>query len=151
MQTQQIIQASANVIRITNIQKGNIYKRFDDNYTWLGIVRSVHNDGVNAVIEATEYRDGWNAIEVQEKVINGKQEYVIFPATLEDFDREFTSAISKLERKIVEAKETIAKSEKQIEFTKKLISGELQKELSTPGFSEMAQQEYDEKAKMLDM
>jgi hypothetical protein len=145
MQTKQIIQSSANVIRITSIVKGNIYKRFDDNYTWLGVVRGVYNDGDKAIVEATEYRNGWSGIETQDKIIKGEQDYVIFPATLEDFKLEFNTAITKLEGKIKDAKETIAKSEEQIEFTQKLVSGELQKELSTPTFKEISQADYNAK------
>lgn len=145
MQTQQIIQASANVIRITSIQKGNIYKRFESDYTWYGVVKGVHNDGENSIIEATEYRDGWSGIDVKDKVIKGKDDYVIFPATLEEFQVEFSKAIEKLEYKVRDAKNTIEESEKQIAFTKKLVSGELQKELSTPSFKEMSQVEYNQK------
>lgn len=149
MQTKQIIQSSANVIRITNIAKGNIYKRFDDNYTWYGVVNAVHNDGEKSIIEATEYRAGWSSMEVQYKVIKGEEDYTIFPATLEDFDKEFGGIISHLERKIRDAEKTIADSTKQIEFTNKLISGELQKELSTPSYKEMTQTEYNEKLAQL--
>lgn len=145
MQTKQIIQSSANVIRITSISKGNIYKRFDDNYTWLGVVIGVHNDGEKTIIEANEYRQGWDKVEVTHKVIKGSEDYTIFPATLADFNQEFDSVITALNRKIEEAHKTIETSEKQIEFTKQLVSGELQKELSSPEFKEMTQSEFNQK------
>jgi hypothetical protein len=144
MQTKQIVQTSANVIRITNIVKGNIYKRFDDNYTWYGVVKGVHNDGEKTIIEATEYRNGWSSIEMQDKVIKGDQDFTIFPAELSDFQGEFNGAIGRLEDKIVKAKEEIAKSEQQIEFTKRLVSGELQKELSVPEYKELPQSEFNQ-------
>lgn len=63
MQTKNIVQASANVIRIVNLQKGDIYKRFDDSsYTRdvkYGIVRNVYNNGENTYIEAVEYKKSY--------------------------------------------------------------------------------------------
>lgn len=96
MQTKQIIQTSANVIRITTITKGNVYKRFDDNYSWFGVVKGVFNDGINTIVEATEYRSGWSGIEVKEQIIKGDKDYVIFPASLDDFKSEFSGVIEKL-------------------------------------------------------
>lgn len=151
MQTKQIVQASANVIRITNIQKGNIYKRFDDSgdYTYFGIVTDVLNDGNNTIITATEYRKSWGDMNVENKVIRGEKEFVMFPATIEDFQMEFQDVISKKQREIESSEESIKKAEKTIEVTKKLLSGELQKELSTPNFKEMTQVEFIEKLKEL--
>ena len=56
MQTKQIVQSSANVIRITKLVKGDIYKRFEQNSddTYFGIVTDVLNDGINTIITATE-------------------------------------------------------------------------------------------------
>ena len=145
MQTKQIIQSSANVIRITNIAKGNIYKRFDDNYTYLGVVKSVLNDGEKTIIEATEYRASYSGMEATNKVIKGENDYTIFPATLEDFEQEFTSVVESLKKKIEDSKKSILDNEKTIEFTNRLISGELQKELSVPVFKEMSQESYNQK------
>ena len=151
MQTKQIIQSSANVIRITNIAKGNIYKRFqkDYDYTYYGIVKAVHNDGSNTIIEATEYRYSYGDMNVEHKVITGDKDYVIFPATLEEIQSEFESCITKKEKEIDSANETIKKAEKTIEDTKRLISGEMQKELSSPLFKEMTQGEFNEKLEAL--
>lgn len=149
MITKQIIQSSANVIRITNLAKGNIYKRFDDNYTYYGVVRGIHNDGIKTIIESTEYRDSYGGLDVSNKIFKGETDISIFPATLDEFEDEFGQTVEKLTRKIIEANETIEKSNKQIEFTKKLMSGELSKELSTPEFKELTQEEFNHKIKEL--
>lgn len=151
MQTKQIVQASANVIRITNIQKGNLYKRFEESgdYTYFGVVTDVLNDGSNTIITATEYRKSWGDMNVENKVIRGEKEFVIFPATIEDFQMEFKDVISKKQREIECHKEEIVKAEKTIEITQKLLSGELQKELSTPAFKEFTQDEFNQKIKEL--
>lgn len=151
MDTKQIIQASANVIRITKMAKGDIYKRFDDNYTYLGIVRNIYNDGVNAIIEATEYRNSWRSIEVKQQVLRGDNDYRIFPATLEDFNLEFDEVEKGLLDSIKSAEKTIADAKASIEVTRSLRDGTLQKSLRTPEFVEMSQGEFNDKAKMLGM
>jgi len=150
MQTKQIIQASANVIRITKLSKGNIYKRFEDNdYVYYGVVTEVLNDGINAIITAVEYRKSWSSIDVSQKVIKGEKDYVLFPATADELEMEFESVVRTKEREIEDYEKKINDNKKLIEQTNKLISGELQKELSTPDFKEMSQFEYNEKLQQL--
>lgn len=149
MQTQQVIQSSANVIRIVSLAKGNIYKRFDDNYTYYGIVTGVHNDGVNAIIEANEYRKTWSSIEASKQVLKGTKEVAIFPATIEELNMEFASAVTSLEREVETAKKTIIEKEGMIEFTKKLLSGELERELSTPDYKEISQSEFNKTLELI--
>lgn len=151
MQTKQIVQASANVIRITNIQKGNLYKRFDESgdYTYFGIVTDVLNDGNNTIITATEYRKSWSDMNVENKVIRGDKDFVMFPATLDDFQLEFQSVIKSKNKDIETYEQKIIESKKTIETTEKLLSGEMQKELSTPLFKEMSQDDFNYKVKEL--
>lgn len=148
MQTQQIVRASAQVIRITSIAPGNIYKRFDPNYedrTLYGIVRNVHNDGDNTIIEATEYCYRYGSMTAEHKVINGNKEYVIFPATIEELTANFSEVIERKKSEIEKSKQEIKTAEKIIEETQKLISGEMQKDLSTPLYQELSQKAWQEK------
>ena len=72
MNVKQAIQASANVIRVTNISAGDVYKRFDDSYddrVYYGVVTSVHNDGEVAIIEAMEYSYKYSSLDVNLKVL----------------------------------------------------------------------------------
>lgn len=150
MQTKQIIQASANVIRITRLSRGNIYKRFDDSdYVYYGVVTDVLNDGHNTMITATEYKKSWSSIDVSQKVIKGEKDYVLFPATLEEIQSEFQSVVDSKERDIANYKKNILEAQRLIEYTNKLISGEMQKELSTPEFRESTQIEYNQKLEAL--
>lgn len=150
MQTRSVVQASANVIRITNVQKGNIYKRFDSNdYTYYGVVTGVHNDGVHTIIEATEYRKSWREMQASHKIIKGTEDVAIFPATLDEIKAEFASVVDEKKREIETKLKEIETAKDIIALTEKLISGELSKELSTVGFSEMSQPEFDEKVKAL--
>lgn len=150
MQTKQIIQSSANVIRITKLAKGNLYKRFDDgDYTYYGIVTDVLNDGVNTIITSTEYKKSWSSMDCANKVIKGEKDYVLFPATIEEIQNEFQSVIESKEKSIESNKKAIKEAEDIIEVTKKLISGEMQKELTLPEFREMTQSEFNQKMEQI--
>lgn len=147
METKQLVQASANVIRITHIAKGNIYKRFDTNYdyTYYGVVTDVLNDGTNTIITATEYKKSYNSIDVENRVLRNKNDYILFPATLEELTLEFDSAIKRKRDEIETYQEKILDNNKIIAITERLLSGEMQKELSTPQFRELTQTEFDER------
>lgn len=148
MQTKSIVQTSANVIRITNLGIGDLYKRFDDSSysrsTYYGIVRNIYNDGEKTYVEATEYKYSYGDISAELYVIRGDLDVSIFPANIEEIEKEFANAKSSLAKKINEKHEEIAKLEKALSTTEALLSGTLQAELRTPIFKEMTQAEYNE-------
>lgn len=79
MQTKQAIQTSANVIRITSISAGDVYKRFDESYddrVYYGLVTAIHNDGEKTIIEATEYRYSYSSLNVDYKIMRGEKDYI---------------------------------------------------------------------------
>ena len=148
METKQIIQSSANVIRISKLSKGSIYKRFEKDYedrTYFGVVTNVYNDGLNTIIEATEYKYSWRSIEANHKVLTGTKDYILFPATLEEIQSEFSRVIEDKKTEIENKKKEISECENTIKFTEKLISGEMQKELHQAEFKEMTQEDYNRK------
>lgn len=148
METKQLVQASANVIRITKVSPGDVYKRFEKDYedrTYFGVVRNVYNDGTNTVIEATEYKYSWRSIDVNNKVLSGTKDYILFPATLEEIKSEFGRVVSEKLDEVKTKEREIADAKEVIKFTEQLISGEMQKNLSTPEYKEMTQKEYSEK------
>lgn len=149
MQTKNIVQASANVVRITNLQQGDIYKRFDDSgysrTTMYGVVKAIYNDGEKTFVEAVEYKKSYRDLEASLYVMRGDNDVSIFPATLEEIQEEFDSAEKGIEQAISDKREEILKLEKALDTTKQLISGELQKQLQQPVFKEMTQAEYNAK------
>jgi hypothetical protein len=148
MITKQAIQTSANVIRITSVTAGDVYKRFDDSYddrTYFGVVKAVHNDGENAIIEATEYCYRYSSLDVDHKVIRGTKDYIIFPSSPEELNLELEKARSKKVREIENSQDTIEKNTKLIAEIDGLISGETLKELKAMGYKEMTQDVYAKK------
>lgn len=154
MQTKNIVQASANVIRIINLKQGDIYKRFDDSSyskdVKYGIVKNIYNDGEKTFIEAVEYKKSYSDLEASIYVIRGDNDVSIFPATLEEIKDEFQTSLTGIEKKIQDKKEEIAKLEGALETTKQLVSGELQLKLQAPTFKEITQSEYNQKIRERD-
>jgi len=147
MEIKQAIQASANVVRITAISAGDVYKRFDKNYTdriYYGIVQSVHNDGESAIIQAIEYRYEYGSLDISVKILNSSDDYLIFPATPEDLQMELDSARSKKLRDIQDSEDRIYKDKKIVAEIDKLMSGETQKNLKAMSYKELTTESYNQ-------
>lgn len=148
MQVQQAIQSSANVIRVTSVSAGDVYKRFDDSYddrVYYGVVRSVHNDGETAIIEATEYSYRYSSLEVNIKVLRGDKEYKLFPSNPEELNLELSDVVEKKQQEIKKAQENIAKLKKEIIDIEELTSGRTLKNLKTMSYKELTQAQYNSK------
>lgn len=149
MQTQNIVQASANVIRITNLLQGDLYKRFEHSEyskdTHYGIVKGLYNDGEKTFIECVEYKKNYNGIEAQIYVIRGDKDVAIFPISLDELKEEFSSAEIKIVKQIEDKEKELTNLKGVLKITQELIDGTLQKKLQTPIFKEMTQKEYNQK------
>ena len=124
METKQIIQSSANVVRLTKLSPGDVYKRFDKSYddrTYYGIVKNVHNDGVNTIIEATEYCYKYSNINVEHRTLRGEQDYILFPAEPKDLQFELDKCKKRMEREITEYQEKIEQQQRLISEVDGLI------------------------------
>lgn len=155
MQTKSIIQASANVIRITKLVKGDVVKLFkDENYgdkIKYAIVMDVVNDGEKTFVEFMVYNKSYGEVKPEVLVLSGKDDdYSIFPATQEELNADFEYAIERIKNDIEEKLDTVAKSKKMLKDTEAFVSGETSKKLTSPEFNEITQLEYQqEKAKQL--
>lgn len=148
MNVKQAIQSSANVIRVTNITVGDVYKRFDESYdtkVHYGVVRNVHNDGEKAIVEALEYTKSYGGIDIEIKVIRGDKDYTLFPAEPHELNVELESVVTKKEKDIRDKKHDIVKLENEIADLKKLMSGEILQEMKAMSYTELSQMEYAQK------
>lgn len=117
MKTKQVVQKSANVVPITSILPGDLYKRFEDSggYTYFGIVDEIHGDGENIIVKSTEYDCSWGSLNVSNKIIRGTKDSVIFTSTPEEFNLELSKVKEKKLEEIEDAKSKIEKNKKLIE------------------------------------
>jgi len=147
METKNLVQTTANVIRVTNLKVGDIYKRYDDSSyskkTYYGIVRTINNNGEKTYIEAVEYEYSYSSLSANFSVFGGDEDINIFPATIEEIKNEFGGAVTKLYKEIESKEDEIKDKRKCVAETELLLSGELQKTLQTAEFKEMTQGEYN--------
>lgn len=118
MQVQQIIQASADVITITSLRPGDVYKRVGESgyqgepTLRFGVVQSVMNNGTDAAVVALEYeRDYSTGVTVAMKVFNGGKPAALFPATPAEVTAHLDDLQQAAERKVTEAAAALAKAQ----------------------------------------
>lgn len=86
MHVSQIVRNSADVLTITHLSPGDVYKRIEDSSyadasLRFGIVQSVMNNGDDAAVTALEFAHDYNGAAPAMKVFNGNKPAAIFPAT----------------------------------------------------------------------
>ena len=148
MNIKQAIQSSANVVRVTNVSAGDVYKRFDPTYddrVHYGVVRSVHNDGEVAIIQAIEYTKQYGNLDINFKTIRGDKDYTLFPAEPEELNVELSDIVSKKERLIRDKTNEIQKLQTEIEELNGIMSGDILRELKSMSYRELSQAEYQQK------
>jgi hypothetical protein len=115
MQTQQIIRTSAEVLTITRLSPGNVYKRVDESgYAGaalkFGVVQDVMNNGEDAAVTALEYEADYNAgAKATLRVWTGSQPVAIFPATPEEVTAHLESLRESAEQAVRNAEQDLAK------------------------------------------
>lgn len=147
MQTKNIIQSSVNVIKITNLKKGDLYKRIDCNSysteVYYGIVKDILNSGEKTFFEAIEYKKSYSTISGNFIVFSGDKDIDIFPTTLEEMVDEFSGVVTKLEKEIDDYQKQIEGKKKCIAETQLILSGELSGMLQSADFKELTQADYN--------
>lgn len=149
MQTQQLVQTSANVIRIVNLKPGDLYKRYSDSSydssVYYGIVKSIDNNGEQTFIHAIEYKKSYSTISADMYIIRGDKDVALFPATIADIEAEFGNVVRSCEKDIETLKKQITDKERIIEDATALLNGTLALSLQTPEYREITQAEYAQK------
>lgn len=152
MKTVQAIQASAQVVRITEIKAGDVYKRFDDredDCVYYGIVRAINNDGEKTIIEATEYQYKWSDLKVSYRIIRGENDYILFPCSPEELNLELDKARREQVKVIENSEDKIERAKMLLAEIDGIVSRETLKALTTMSYKEMTQELYNEKKKAL--
>jgi hypothetical protein len=147
MQTQSIVQSSANVIRIVSLRVGDIYKRYSessyDSSCFYGIVKSIDNNGQQTFIHAIEYKKSYNSMEASMYIMRGDKDVSIFPTTLEEFKNEFKSVLDSTSNEIEKLEKQIKDKQILLVDTQNLIDGTFLTELQTPEYREMSQSDFN--------
>lgn len=153
MKTNSIIQSVANVVRITQLKKGDVYKRltdssYDSDKIQYGVVVDILNDGEKTFIEAIEYKKSYSDIEATIKIHRGNDDISIFPVELDEVEKYLQGSIESIEKKIEEKKKELYQLSEGLGRARQFVSGELSKKLTMPDFKEMSQSEYNEQKRI---
>lgn len=154
MQTRNIIQSQANVIKITSLVKGNVVKiiekEYSDSYkTCYGVVLDLLNSGTKTFLQILKYEKSYNEIKGEIKTYSGEDDLTIFPSSPEEVKEFFSGSLFSVEKSIEEDKKKLQEKIEALEKAKMFASGQLSKTLSEPEFSEITQVEFNTKRQEL--
>ena len=126
MVTKCLLQASANIIRITKLVKGDIVKLFkDESYgdkMRYGIVLDIVNDGEKTFVQFCVYNKSYGDIKGEILVLSGEDKtYTIFPTTKEEMDVDFGYLLEQLEKDIVSKEKELQDKQSVLKMTKEFI------------------------------
>lgn len=114
MQVQQMIRASADVLTITTMSPGNVYKRIEtsgygstDPVLRFGVVQSVMNNGEDSAVTALEFVADYSGVAASMKVFDGGKPVAIFPATPDEITQHLTDLTERAEKDVTDAERAL--------------------------------------------
>lgn len=129
MQVQQIVRASADVLTITTLAPGNVYKRIDGpDYTGetrlrFGVVQDVMNNGEDAAVTALEYEADYTAgAKATLRVFTGSKPAAIFPATPEEVTAHLAELRDAADRAVRQAEEDLTKKRAALDAVERMAA-----------------------------
>lgn len=141
MQVQQIIQASADVLTITRLSPGNVYKRVDEDYNGaptlkFGVVQDMMNNGSDAAVTALEYEaDYGSGAKATLRGFTGSKPAAIFPATPDEVRAHVDGLLESTERAVREAEEALSRKREALAAVQRMHAhlGDLSPAEAEPG------------------
>lgn len=138
MNTANFVTASAIITRVTELKKGDVYKRLDDGSSYseekvlYGIVTDVLYNGEDAAIQSMEFKPGYRELDVDFKVFSGGKDIKVFPAEQSELSSYLSSVVESIEHDIKSKKDELLKAEEKLVNAKEIVSGQLVKKRTTP-------------------
>ncbi len=147
MQTKNVIQTVANVIKITSLKKGDVVKMIETSSysspeSYFAVVLDMLNDGENTFIELLKYKKSYGSVNAEIKLYKGTDDISLFPTSLDELKTHFEDSIQSIEKDIEKDKEVLQKKIEGVEKAREFISGELSKKLTEVEFSEIEQSKF---------
>ncbi len=113
--TRHLVEASATVVTVTNLKRGDVYKRLvessasGDSKLQIGIVSDVLHNGEAAAISALEYVSDYAGVRTEPKVFKTEDAPLIFAAHAEEVRGIIGDMIGDQQRKIRNLENDLAK------------------------------------------
>lgn len=146
MQTKNLIQASANVVKITRLNIGDTVKLVEDTYSspeiYYGVVIDLLNNGEKSFVQILRYKKSYNTIDCEIKTYAGDKDCTIFPATVDDIKDHLKDSIDRIEKDVKDEERKLSDKKLALQKAKEFVSLEYSKKLQSASFKEITQNEY---------
>lgn len=147
MMTKNLIQAAANVVKITRLSKGDCVKLIEDSsYSspeiYYGVVIDLLNEGEKCFVQILRYKKSYSAIDCDIRTYSGDKDITLFPCTVEELYEHFNEAISVIRRDIISAEKTLNDKKLGLQRAEEFVSGQSSRKLQSSSFKEVTQEEY---------
>lgn len=147
MITKNLIQAAANVVKITRLSKGDCIKLIEDeSYStptiYYGVVIDLLNEGEKCYIQVLRYKKSYSAIDCDIKTYSGDKDVTLFPCTVEELEEHFKDAIGAIKREIANIEKNLNDKKLGLQRAEEFVSQETSKKLQSASFKEVTQEEY---------
>lgn len=148
MQMKNLIQASANVIKIVNLKIGDVVKQvetsgYSNDGVYFAVVTDILNNGEEAFVQLTRYKKEYRSIDCDIKTYSGKSDLNIFPATVEEVKEHLAEAIYRIEKDLKEEQIKLDNKRVSLDRARDFVSMETSRKLTEVSFREMPQVEYN--------
>lgn len=145
MQTQQLIQASADVVTITHLAPGDVYKRVEEGGAYaggpgatlrFGIVQDVMNNGTDSAVTALEYVPApayaSGGVTVEVKVWTGSKPAAIFAATPAEVTQHLAAVVADTDKAVDKAEAELTKARAAWQAVQEVVARAGQQILTAP-------------------
>lgn len=118
MRTQTLVQASADIVTITTLRQGDVYKRLEVNASGygekyvlnFGVVTDVLHNGEDSVISALEFEVSWTGVTPKLKTFGTDSDLKLFDATPEEVRQHFGEVRDSTAKAVRAAEDALAKA-----------------------------------------
>lgn len=146
MNFQNLIQASATVIQITELKKWDVFKMISEEYSSpklsYGVVVDVMNDWTKWFVQAIKVSSEYNDIKKEVKLLSEKEmeKTAIFPSSWQEVQLALSENLESAERSIKSSEAELQKKKESLEIAKQIISWEYLpvETMQTPKFQQLA-------------
>lgn len=149
METRTLIQAQANVLRVTALKKGDVVKLIEKEYSgneiYYAVVIDMLNTGKETFLQLLQYKKQYSDITASIKTYDGSKDIALFPATIAEVQEHFESAVKDMRNKIEDRKKDLQKDQEALAKLQSFSEGELSRKLTAASFEEITQKTYDKR------
>lgn len=139
MQVKHVVQASAEMVHISEVHIGDIYKRIEkpsygDERLVFGKVIDILATDEDAALITLEFvpQDYSNGIQAAVRTFSGKTEVVLFPATVSDYEVALNNAIDAQEKVMLAARADYEAKSRMLDRLMEAMSADKQEALTIP-------------------